>query len=83
MRPNAAILRTIYAGSTNRFTIEAVRLLRSDVALVQVHSTVDAPQGPLAGPRAARFSLVITKGSSGWEIASLHNTLETVQGPPR
>jgi len=40
---HAAIFRTIYAGSTNRLTIEAVRLLRSDVALVRVHSTVDAP----------------------------------------
>jgi hypothetical protein len=37
---HAAIFRTIYAGSTNRFTIEAVRLLRSDVALARVHSTV-------------------------------------------
>ena len=83
MRPNAAIFRTIYAGSTNRLTIEAIRRVSPEVALVRVHSTLDAPEGPRAGRHRARFSLLLTKGSSGWEIASLHNTLETVQGPPR
>jgi uncharacterized protein (TIGR02246 family) len=80
---HAAIFRTIYAGSTNHLTVEAARLLRSDVALVHVHSQLDAPQGPLAGRHGARFSLVLTKEPGGWEIAALHNTLEAAQGPPR
>jgi uncharacterized protein (TIGR02246 family) len=77
------IFRTIYSGSTNRCTIESVRLLRPQVALVHVHSALDAPQGPLAGRHAARFSLVLTKEPVGWEIAALHNTLVAPPDPSR
>jgi uncharacterized protein (TIGR02246 family) len=79
---HAAIFRTIYAGSTNRYAIEAARLLRPDVALVHVHSVLDAPHGPLAGRHRARFSLVLTNERAGWEIAAFHNTLEAAPGPP-
>ena len=75
---HTGIFQTIYAGSTNHYTVEAVRLLRPDVVLVHVHALLDAPQGPLAGRHGARFSLVLTKESGGWEIASFHNTLEAV-----
>jgi uncharacterized protein (TIGR02246 family) len=80
---HAAIFRTIYAGSTNHYTIEGGRLLRPEVALVHVHSVLDAPQGPLAGRHGARFSFILTKEPGGWEIAALHNTLKAVQEPPR
>src|SRR6185312_3614735 len=68
---HAAIFRSIYAGSTNRCIIEAARLLRPDVALVHVRADLDAPQGPLAGHHTARFSLVLTKDGSQWEVAAL------------
>jgi uncharacterized protein (TIGR02246 family) len=71
-----AIFKTIYAGSTTGMTVEAARLLRADVALVHVHSLLNAPQGPLAGRHEARFSLVLTKEPGGWQIAAFHNTLE-------
>lgn len=74
-RGHAEIFRTIYAGSTNHFTVESARLLRPDVALVHVRAILDAPTGPLAGRNAATFSLVCLRGASGWEIAALHNTL--------
>jgi uncharacterized protein (TIGR02246 family) len=80
---HAAIFRTVYAGSTNRLTIESARLLSPEVALVHVHALLDAPVGPLAGRHGARFSLVLTKEPGGWEIAAFHNTLEAAQGPPR
>jgi uncharacterized protein (TIGR02246 family) len=80
---HAAIFKTIYAGSTNHCTVEGARLLRPEVALVHVHSTLDAPTGPLAGRHGARFSLVLTKERGGWEIAALHNTLEPAPGSPR
>ena len=80
---HAAIFQTIYAGSRNHYTVEGARLLRPEVALVRVHSVLDAPQGPLAGRHGARFSLVLTKEGGGWEIAALHNTLEAAPGPPR
>ncbi len=72
---HAAIFRTIYAGSVNRYEIESARLLRPDVALVHVHATLDAPSGPLAGRHEARFSIVLTREGAGWQIASLHNML--------
>jgi uncharacterized protein (TIGR02246 family) len=80
---HAAIFRTIYAGSTIHLTVEVARLLRPEVALVHVHSLLDAPQGPLAGRHGARFSVVLTKERDGWEIAAFHNTREAAQGPPR
>ena len=79
---HAAIFKSIYAGSTTRLTIEGVRLLRPDVALVHVRSMLDAPQGPLAGRHTARFSMVLTRENGGWHIDAFHNTLEP-PGPPR
>ena len=73
---HTGIFQTIYAGSTNRYTVETARLLRPDVALVHVRALLNAPQGPLAGRHQARFSMVLTKETGGWQIASFHNTLE-------
>jgi uncharacterized protein (TIGR02246 family) len=80
---HAAIFRTVYAGSTNHMHVEAARPLRPDVALVRVLATLDVPTGPLAGRHRARFTLVMTKERTGWEIATLHNTLEAAPGPTR
>jgi len=79
---HAAIFRTIYAGSVNKYTMDGARLLRRDVALVHVRAVLDAPHGPLAGRHNALFSMVLTKGADAWEIAAFHNTLEPPQGPP-
>jgi uncharacterized protein (TIGR02246 family) len=80
---HSAIFRTIYAGSTNQYTLEGARLLRPEVALARVYAVMDAPRGPLAGRNRARFSLVLTKQDGKWEIAALHNTLEVPPGPAR
>lgn len=80
---HAAIFQTIYAGSTNRCTVESARLVGPGVALGHVRSTLDAPTGPLAGRRASRFSVVLTQGTDGWAIASLHNTVEASPGQPK
>jgi uncharacterized protein (TIGR02246 family) len=71
---HVGIFQSIYAGSTVSMRLERVRLLRPDVALAHVHSILDVPQGLLAGRHAARFSLVLTRGPAGWEIAGFHNT---------
>jgi uncharacterized protein (TIGR02246 family) len=67
---HTAIFRTIYAGSRNQCVVEGARLVRRDVALVHVHSLVEASHAPLLGRHAARFSLVLTKEPGGWEIAA-------------
>ena len=79
---HAAIFRTLYAGSANRYTVENARLVRPGVALVHVRALLDAPQGPLVGRHAACFSLLLTKEPGRWEIAALHNTLEAAPRPP-
>jgi uncharacterized protein (TIGR02246 family) len=77
---HAGIFKTVYAGSTNQLALESARLLRPGVALVHVRSVLNAPQGPLMGTHAARFSMVLTLESGQWEIAAFHNTLEAPQG---
>ena len=79
--------RYFYADSTTQMTILAARMLRPGVALVHVHSALDAPKGPLAGRNTAVFSMVLTKPESdggGWEIAAFHNTRQMERGrkPP-
>ena len=72
------IFRSIYAGSSNQYSIESIRSLGEGVALVHVRAMLDVPQGPLAGRHGACFSFVATK-TAHWEIASFHNTQE----PPK
>jgi uncharacterized protein (TIGR02246 family) len=72
---HAAIFRTVYSGSTIRATIESLRFLRPDIALLHVEAELTAPAGPLAGKNTARFSAVLTRESGGWQIASFHNTM--------
>jgi uncharacterized protein (TIGR02246 family) len=73
---HAAIFRTIYAGSTNDYTLSSSRLLSADIALVHVTAILDAPSGPLAGRNRALFSMVLMRAARQWQIASFHNTLE-------
>lgn len=75
---HVAIFKTVYAGSTNRYEIEAVRLLRPEVALLRAHARLEVPEGPLKGRHTARFTLVLTMENGAWEIASFHNTLKAV-----
>jgi uncharacterized protein (TIGR02246 family) len=75
---HAGIFRSVYAGSVNQYTVDAVRLLRPLVALAHVQARLDVPEGPLAGQHRALFSLLCTQESGGWEIASFHNTLQAV-----
>lgn len=77
---HAGIFRTIYAGSTTNQTVEAARLLTPDMALAHVKSELNAPKGPLAGVHIARYSMVLARTASGWQIVAFHNTL---QPPPR
>ena len=72
---HAGIFKTIYAGSVNHYTLDSARLIRPDVALVHVRAVLDVPSGPLTGRHIALFSMILTRTSSGWEIASFHNTL--------
>ena len=71
---HAEIFRTVYAGSTVRYRLDAARLLRPDVGLAHVHATLAVPAGPMAGTHQARYSMVLTREGGEWRIASFHNT---------
>ena len=68
------ILATVYRGSENRGTVEAVRFLRPDVAVARVRWRLRFDAG--AGPQEAeaRCQVVATRESGGWELAVFQNT---------
>jgi uncharacterized protein (TIGR02246 family) len=68
------ILSTVYRGSANRGTVEALRFLRPDVAVARVrwHLRFDAGAGPQEAE--SRCQVVATRGPGGWELAVFQNT---------
>ena len=75
---HAEIFRTIYAGSTNRMELVAVREVGAGALVASVTSTLTAPTGPLAGTHRARSTSVLVPDAGhpvGWRVASTHNTL--------
>jgi uncharacterized protein (TIGR02246 family) len=80
---HAAIFRTVYAGSTNRYSLESARALRECVALIHVRATLEVPTGPLVGRHEATFSAVLVLEEGAWQIASFHNTLAPPSPPTR
>jgi uncharacterized protein (TIGR02246 family) len=78
---HAEIFRTIYAGSTNRMQLVAVRELGDGAIVASSTSTLTSPTGPLAGTARAWSTSVIVPDAAdpaGWRVASTHNTLVTV-----
>lgn len=82
-RGHEFILKGPYAGSTNRYVLESVRLLRPDVALAHVNATLQIPAGPMAGEHQARYSMVLTHADGRWRIDNFHNTFVRDHGAPR
>jgi uncharacterized protein (TIGR02246 family) len=71
------IFRTIYAGSTNRMQLVAVREV-GGALVASATSTLTSPTGPLAGTHRARSTSVLVPDAGhpvGWRVASTHNTL--------
>ena len=76
------IFDTIYRGSRNAFSIEALRSLRDGVALAHVRAVLQVPEGPMAGELRALATAVLVREGDAWKIAAFHNTKE-VQPPAR
>lgn len=74
------IFDTIYKGSTNRFTVKAVRRLNDDIAIAHISARLQVPSGPLAGELAALATAVLVRDGDAWRIVAFHNTRE--QAPP-
>jgi len=76
---HAAILGSIYAGSTNRMQVVHARFVAADVIVVTSRNTMTAPTGPLAGTNAAMSTSVLVRAGAEWQVAVTHNTLEAGQ----
>jgi uncharacterized protein (TIGR02246 family) len=88
-KQHADIFTSIYKDSTARFTIGKLRLVRPDVAIVDVDTVVTGysrlPPGIQAGPDGAlhtKLQIVALKEQGEWWITAFHNVAEFPL-PPR
>jgi uncharacterized protein (TIGR02246 family) len=69
------IFNTVYRGSRNSGTVEAMRALSPGVALAYVAWHLRIPDGGSEREMHARNTLVLTNEGDGWQIAAFQNTL--------
>ena len=71
---HAAILASIYAGSTIRYSLARAREVAPGVLVAHVDALLSVPARPFAGDIRAIPSLVLVRDGGAWRIASFHNT---------
>ena len=76
-RGHRAIFDTIYKDSTNKFTVNKVRFLSSDVAIVFLLAELKVGQAGLPPMLHARPTLVAKRTPDGWKIVAFQNTMVT------
>ena len=73
------IFDTVYKNSTLSYTVEQIRFLRPDVAVVHVQAALKVTQENSTQTGNARITLVMLKNDSKWEIVAFQNT--SIQTP--
>lgn len=68
------IFGTIYKGSTVRYSVEKIRFLRPDIALVFLRQYLQFAEGGTPQELEARPTVVAEKSDETWRIAALQNT---------
>ncbi len=63
-----------YKGSTVKFSIESVRTIAPNAALVVAPARVDIPSGPVKGIVATVASVLLMHSNGGWKVANFQNT---------
>ena len=82
-RGHRAIFDTIYKGSRNKFTVQKVRFVRPDVAIVFVFAELMFYMDGQEKQIQARPTMVVERKADGcWEIVAFQNTLVTPEGGP-
>lgn len=81
-RGHRAIFDTIYKGSTNKFTVNKVRFINSDVAVVFLIAELKVAREGLPPMLHARPTLVAQRTTSGWKIVTFQNTMVTPESAP-
>lgn len=68
------IFDTIYKNSTLAYTVENIRFVRFDVAVVHVLAMMKMPQGNSTQTFNARITMVMVRNEGKWEITAFQNT---------
>ena len=68
------IFGTIYKGSTVHYSVEKIKFVRPDVALVFLRQHLQFADGAAAQELDGRPTLVAVKNDDAWQIAALQNT---------
>jgi uncharacterized protein (TIGR02246 family) len=74
------IFGTIYKGSTVRFSVEKIRFVRPDVAIVFLRQYLQFREGGAASELEARPTILAEKRDGQWQIVHLQNTRITEAG---
>ncbi len=78
------IFGTIYKGSSVRYSVEKIRFLRADVAIVLLRQFLQFQEGGAAASELeARPTIIAEKRDGKWQIALLQNTRITEAGSKR
>ena len=77
------IFGTIYKGSTVRFSVEKIRFLRPDVAVVFLRQFLQFHEGGAPSELEARPTIIAEKADGLWRIVTLQNTRITEAGGPQ
>jgi len=77
------IFGTIYRGSTVRYSVERVRFLRPDVAVISLRQHLQHCEGGAPDELQARPTIVAEKHDGIWQIVHMHNTRITEAGASR
>lgn len=76
------ILGTIYKGSTVRYSVERIRFVRPDVAIIYLRQFLQFSEGGFASDLEARPTIITEKRDGKWQIVNLQNTRITEAGAP-
>ena len=74
------IFGTRYKGSTVRYSVEKIRFLRPDIALVFLRQFLQFQEGGAASELETRPTLIAERVDGSWRIAALQNTRITEVG---
>ena len=81
-RGHRAIFDTIYKGSTNKFTVEKIRPVGDDAAIVFVYAELKVITPGMPSLLNARPTMIAQRTNDGWKIVTFQNTLVTPEGAP-
>ncbi len=74
------IFGTIYKGSTVRYSVEKIKFVRPDVAMVFLRQFLQFREGAALSELEARPTMVAEKHDDKWQIVNLQNTRITEAG---